>query len=430
MVSDLEAVATDVDHEINAGESYLVDDPSAFQKLTKSKIAYRVIAQNIRSVNKNFDDFNIFLTRSNFNYDLIILTECWLQNCNNIPSLDQYDGFQTSRHINQNSGVVAYVHNSITNVSVYEPNIIDADSLVVKFGMSAFVCVYRSPSFGSPANFLLSLDEVLTNLKDIPNIYILGDLNIDISSNTCDPKSDEYLDLLATHGLLPGHIIPTREAKCLDHCFVKSKTKVLTAICDSSDTDHSCVYLTIPSSEHDNPTTSHKTVSRINYEQAYKLLAELNWNDLFIIRDPNKATELFINRVTTLIKNCTQNYAIPHRKFTFQPWITPGMLRCMRFRDTLHKRHKKSPKDLKLEITYKRYRNHCNNILHNLKNDYDRSDLQNNKKDIKKTWNVVKRVCGIQCSSKSQMSSELLQLKETPQESIDQINVFFCKCGQ
>lgn len=430
MVNDLHEVATDVDREINAGESHLVDEPSVFHELTKFETTVKVISQNIRSVNKNFYDFNVFLTRSKLDYDLVILSECWLQNCNNIPSINQFNTFQTTRHINQNSGVVAYVRNNIADVSVYEPNLVDADSLVVKFGNNfAFVCVYRSPSFGSLTNFLLSLDGLLTSIKSIPNIFILGDLNIDISENNCDPRSDEYLDLLATYSLLPSHIIPTRETRCLDHCFVKSKTKVLTAICDSSVTDHSCVYLAIPSSSHHSSVRAQKIMTRMNFRQVHEFLSEVSWNNLLTSRDPNEATQMFFDKITTIIKKCTKTYATSNRKLTIQPWVTPGLLRCMRFRDTLHRRHKKSPTDVNLEITYKRYRNHCNNILHSLKNQYDISDLQNSKKDVKKTWNVIKRVCGLNNSKNSGTPMELLHQNMTPHESIEHINDFFVNVG-
>lgn len=429
---DFDIVTAAVDHEISAGDSFMVGDPSDFNNINqKSNIYLKVISQNIRSINRNFDDFNVFLTRSNLVYDMIILSECWLLGSANIPPFDHYNTFCTSRHINQNSGVVVYVRNNVPNVTAYEPFIDDADCLVVNIGnIHCFVCIYRSPSFTSTTNFLNSLDKLLLSLKHIHNIYIMGDLNIDIGNNNTDCKSDEYLDLLATHGLLPSHTLNTRESKCLDHSIVKSKTKVLTAVCDSTVTDHSCVYLAIPHDEHIKLHKSDKLRTVINYQLVGELLSKTDWSNLLLTDDPNETTKLLIETITLIKDKASVSRVVSNRKCIYQPWVTPGLLRCMRFRDTLHRRHKKSPENTILALTYKRYRNHCNNILHKVKNEYNRTDLEKNKYDIKKTWNVIKRVCGINNTNKAQTPNELLKLKPTPQESIDHINDSFVNVGR
>lgn len=158
-------------------------------------------------------------------------------------------------------------------------------------------------------------------------------------------------------------------------------------------------------------------------------MKDLDWVNITSLEEPNKATEVFIENISEIIQKSCQTIAVPNRRQTFQPWVTPGLLRCIRFRDTLHRRYLKSPNDLDLRVTYKRYRNHCNNILHNLKNEHDKSELNNSRNDIKKTWNVIKRVCNLNVSNKSQVPIELLKLKSTPQESVDFINNFFVNVG-
>ncbi|KOB78238.1 putative tick transposon [Operophtera brumata] len=395
MFHDHEVITTEVDLTINAGDSFLIDDPVALNDLDqKTKGSFRIISQNIRSVHKNLDDFGVFISRTKLDFDLIFLTECWLQGSGSLPPLDYFNAYQTCKHINQNSGVIAYIRNNVADVSVYEPIVDEADCLVVRIGSDhAFICVYRSPSFSSIAKFLNSLSILLFSLETVPNVYVLGDLNIDICKNNTDNRSDEYLDLLATHGLLPSHVYPTRLIKCYDHCFVKSNTKVITAVCDSSVTDHKCIYLAISPVQ---PLIKRqRSFNKVNHKKAFDLLLKVNWDTILMELDPNKATELFFHTVSGVINKCTQLLTVPNRRLTLQPWITPGLLRCMRFKDKLHQRHNKSPNDKHLETTYKRYRNHCNNILHNLKHKFDQADLLDAKGDIKKTWNVIKRVCNL-----------------------------------
>lgn len=87
MDNHVDSIATDID-QLDVGESMLVGDPSAFH-LHKigSNNSLKIIVQNIRSLNKNFHDFEILLNRSETQYDVIVLTECWLQNCPLIPDL-------------------------------------------------------------------------------------------------------------------------------------------------------------------------------------------------------------------------------------------------------------------------------------------------------------------------------------------------------
>lgn len=245
-MDDLEEFATDVD-QLNVGVSVVVDDPGDF-RLHRIDInnSLKILTQNIRSLNKNFNGLEVFLARTTIEYDVIILTECWLQNSDFIPDLENYNYYSTTRHFNQNSGVVVYVRQNVLDVSVYEPMTEDSDCLIVQIGIHySLICVYRSPSLASPVAFQNSIDSVLQNLKHVPNIFMVGDINIDIATCNTDQRSDDYMDLLAMHGLLPTHRLPTRGSSCLDHCFVKSNNKTLTIVCESSITDHDTVHLDI-----------------------------------------------------------------------------------------------------------------------------------------------------------------------------------------
>lgn len=265
-----------------------------------------------------------------------------MQGAGSLPKINNYTCYYTNKYINQNSGVVAYVKNIFRNVSVSEPNIIDADCLVVKVDEShAFICIYRSPSFTSITNFINSLDRLLIDLRPVPNTYITGDINIDIRDNIDDVKSEEYLNFLASHCLVPSHTLPTRMNKCYDHFFAKSNVKLLTLVCDSSITDHSTVYLNIPLLSKRFNYNQKRVIQKLNYDMAYKLLLETDWNNLLMLEDPNIVTENFIGNVSDIIKKSTTFTTIPIRKQTLQPWVTPGLLRCMRFRDTLHRKSKK-----------------------------------------------------------------------------------------
>jgi hypothetical protein len=116
-----------------------------------------------------------------------------------------------------------------------------------------------------------------------------------------------------------------------------------------------------------------------------------------------------------------------NRKRTRKPWITPGLLRCIRFRDRLHLKLKKNPHNLTLQISYRRYRNTCNQILNKLKRKYERDLINKNKNNLKKTWEVIKDICHI--NKQRNTTHDLTTIKPNPLDSVNHINRYFSNIG-
>lgn len=55
-----------MDRNITVGESFLVEDPEVFSEYKlETEFCLRIIVQNIRSIHTKFEDFKVFLARSN-----------------------------------------------------------------------------------------------------------------------------------------------------------------------------------------------------------------------------------------------------------------------------------------------------------------------------------------------------------------------------
>lgn len=61
----------------------------------------------------------------------------------------------------------------------------------------------------------------------------------------------------------------------------------------------------------------------------------------------------------------------------------------------MYKKIKIFPNNEVLKITFKRYRNFCNNLLKNLKKQYERNVFRKANSNTKKLWNVMKDVTHI-----------------------------------
>lgn len=98
------------------------------------------------------------------------------------------------------------------------------------------LCIYRPPGERNISKFLESLHNILITLAAYRNIFLTGDINIDIS--TSDTRAENYPNLLASHGLLPAHCIPTHSQTCLDHVLLKAKLSVTILVALTTVTDH------------------------------------------------------------------------------------------------------------------------------------------------------------------------------------------------
>lgn len=385
-----------------------------------------VLHLNIRSIKKNFDRFSLLLAQINTQCDIIALTECWLQKSPYIPSLTGYESYHTNRRINQNSGIVLYIRKGL-NCSVRElASFSDANCFVCGVGAElALIFIYRSPSIYNIDDFLNSLNDILSTLNSIPFIGVVGDVNINIADNDPDQRSDRYLNLTASYGILPAHTLPTRGENCLDHVLLKSKSPSVTMVIQTHVTDHYPVLLS--ARLRPTPTRVSFTRSRVNQTAVVRDITETDLSPVLNTSDVDTAVNLLVSQLSGIVKKHTKTYTISRSKLTIKPWITPGLLRCIRNRDSMHRKLKGNPDNIILKITYSRYRNFINKLLKNLKRSYLKTLLVNARNNARSTWDAVKTITNMRSSTNP--SNSLLKLHTDPTASINSVNKFFANVG-
>lgn len=429
MMANLNLLSSDIDNVINVINSATVEKPECCKSLLiSSEEQFRALTLNIRSLNHNFDELQVLLVRLDLEFDVIVLTECWLNGNKGVPSLLNYKAVSTERNFNQNDGVVIYIKNQLT-FNTYEPNNIkDANCLVTTLGMEyAIISIYRPPSYRRLDDFISSLDSILTDHKRFKNIILIGDININIIDTDQANNYSSYLDMLASHGLTPTHKLPTRGNSCLDHCMVKTRLPNKTLVCDTSVTDHSPVLFSI-SKVQMRMAAPIRTLKKVDYKLALAELDHVDWDSLLGGADVNYATNTFLHTVNKTINKFTTLKKVSHRKHNLQPWITIGILRCLRHRDKLHQYARCNPNNDIIKITYKRYRNTCNRMLKSVKRNYQRSLIKKHNNNLKQQWSVIKQICNFKNTPDS--DKHILQLKPSPQESLNHANSYFVNIGK
>ncbi|XP_052738151.1 uncharacterized protein LOC112051475 [Bicyclus anynana] len=236
--------------------------------------------------------------------------------------------------------------------------------------------------------------------------------------------------MLSLHGIMPGHILPTRENNCLDHFMIKldkNKLSAKIAVLNTTITDHSMILLNLTSLL---PYFKSKKVTKIvtDFDSALLSLAQNNLSELLFCYDPQLVTDKLFNYLSEALNENSRIVKIPSNKRIIKPWITIGILKCIRNRNKMQRKLKLDPKNEILRISYRRYRNFCKNLIIKLKRSYDKKQLEMSLKNSKILWQNIKSVTNMNHSNSD--NSNLLNTKSSPLESINYVNHYFANIGK
>lgn len=135
-----------------------------------------------------------------------------------------------------------------------------------------------------------------------------------------------------------------------------------------------------------------------------------------------------ISTVLKIIQNNTKTSTVTRKSRILKPWISLGLLRCIRHRDRLHIKATKAPDNMTAKLIYSRYRNYCNRLLRKLKTTYEKSLIEKAGNDPKALWTAIKNITNTQKVKVS--PTGLLQIYSDPKTSINHVCDFFASIGQ
>ncbi|CAB3223912.1 unnamed protein product [Arctia plantaginis] len=429
MATSVYNILSELDN-IDVAKAYTCDPIECKKFVSSVGPSTTIVHINIRSIKKNFDELLTLLTLLEVDCDVVILTECWLSKIADLPVMDGYNCHPTKKTKNQNDGVVIYIKKQL-QYTVEEPDFINGSSLTCKIGNKlAIIAIYRSPSSCSNQGFdlfLNTLDNVLSSVSKYDNICLIGDTNIDITPSSTNERSASYLTLNATHGLLPAHYFPTRSNSCIDHVILKTIKKSTVLVLDSHITDHLPLLVAVETDRWVKGTLPAFKIPSIDYDKVKYDIEHHDFSHIMTSEDPTKATIALVTAIQNIVSANTRVVHVKKRNRNLKPWITPGLLRCIRHRDKLHKEARMSPNNPIILTTYKRYRNFCNSLLKKLKNLHDKHELDKAKYNTKALWNKIKHITNTKKTCAP--PTELLDSKSDLKIAINSICKYFATIG-
>lgn len=398
---------------------------------------------NIRSINKNFDELMIQLQDIDFYFDVIVLTECWIKRDFIPKNIDGYHVFFTLNNRLQNDGVVMYVKADL-DVVVEEIEFSQANTLNAKLrfrnDLYNILAVYRSPSHHDITDFLADLSQFYDSIVG-QKCVCLGDFNI----NTLPPmhhQLDDYLNVLSEFGMRMGIKSATREnmesITCIDHIIVSNFGNPLTTIVfQTAITDH---YMTIIAIKHnyelnDQVRMNNRIGKSVYMEGLKNDIAVEKWESVFNSDETNVAYENFIEILQNLIMKNTNIYRLKRKLTPIKPWITRGLIRAIRTRDSLNRRRKINNNDLELAEHYRRYRNCLNLLIKKTKIEYFKQKIDDAGNDLKKTWSTIREATDTIQKKKPEIDridihGNIISMRDNSNDVLEFTNNHFASVGR
>ena len=378
-----------------------------------------LLHQNIRSLPRNFTNFESYLSTLNLDFSIIGLTETWVND--NTYSLYDLEGYSSSFKYRTNrsgGGVSLFIKNGINfnvreDLSVVSQHMecifIEIEKSVFKTSKDVLVGVIYRP----PDNSVNVFNELFTDLLmriDVKKYccYFMGDYNINILNSDNHPPTASFIDILFENNLYPTITKPTRvtdkTATLIDNIYsnIKPDNTKFSGILYSDLTDHFPVFYIEYENTRENKIEyiARRDFSEHNKSKFKQKLSSTNWDHVLLCTDPSDAFQEFHSKFVAMYSDCFPMQSIKVGYNTRKPWLTHGLKTSIKRKNHLYYRMKKHPSEQN-RSAYKQFRTRLNYILRKSERDYYANYLNANRNNLRKTWSVLKQIVNKNSRSKT-----------------------------
>ena len=390
--------------DINSCASYDLENLNMNVNLLDSKV--NILHLNIRSCNKNMDEFLSFLEAVKMKFSIIVLSETWLKDAINDINIPGYVCYHSTRMGNRRGGgVTILINNHVDSEAIprffINNDVCDCAGVKATFGKEILnvIGVYRPPRSGDGAQTLDRFNslfpDLLNSLKPQERNIIVGDFNVDLLNDEPSNSEANFKEIFSSLFYLPLINVPTRETTdsktCIDNIFVNKLDPTYSGSISCNISDHHAIFSTIPVnnySENENiefTFRNHSSQNILNFRRELeKKLRFFNLYDSFSIDERFK---IFMN---TILKSYQNNCPIMKktisRKRLKSPWINNSLKNCIDEKHRLLKLTKSNP------LLCEQFNIFCINlkkIIQSAKKAYYCNKFENLSSDIKATWKVI-----------------------------------------
>ena len=416
---------------------------------------FSILHINPRSFNRNKDAINTYIDNCQYQFSIIAMSETWFnEDDSNIIHIDNYSLVNKPRHGRRSGGAVLYIHNSLTYKVRDDLILIDNHTVDPDHSESVFIeiinpsskniivgDIYRAHKTDTNL-FLSDLSNCLTKItNENKECYISGDFNLNLLKHNTEHHINEFLNSFHSHNMFPLIDRPTRitshSATLVDNIFTNVLThSIKSGVCVVDITDHFPIFQITNSLDiHHHRDDIYHFKRNFNHQNLGKfsnLISQSNWNHILNDQCPQKSYDNFLHEFTNAYntsfppKRCRVN---PTSKRSRKPWITPAILKSIHRKDKLYKKYMNKPTyDNKTKLN--KYRNMLTSLIRSSKKQYFTEKLNENRNNLKQTWNILNSVLGRNRPTKPHTSFTINGSEISDPTSIaDGFNDFFVNIG-
>ena len=358
----------------------------------------RMIHINIRSVNKNLDEFLLYLRKLDVKFPFICLGETWLASDDDFNDVPGYNAFHSTRG-RPSGGVSILIDNQYqskilpeftTNTALLESVGVN---IIIRGKPLNLICIYRPPST-SITEFNEEFSVFVKNIPKNELSYIVGDFNINMLDSNPSNAIITFSELMQTEFFFPLINVPTRvtdtSSTSIDLIYTNSLQKIISGTLKCNISDHHAIFSSIPLKDADISDTIKIEFRDHSPENINSLRNEL-YNELLSFKSyekfPINDKILILNSILEKIyfKCCPIKSKIISRKKLCCPWITDSLLNSIAHKHWLEKQSSINPN---MRDYYNRYKNTLRDIIDSAKKSYFEHKFRPSA-TLKQSWKVI-----------------------------------------
>jgi len=375
-----------------------------------------ILHMNIRSFQKNSDEFIVFLEQLVERPSVIILTETWFTT-EFTADLWGYDAYHTVREDRRGGGVSVYVSKCFKHKNIPQWSIISENaeycSVEISFRDSRIVVhgIYRAPD-RDVRQFTGEVSEMLSQANINHHVFVVGDLNLDL----IDPSvaTDDFVSVCQAYSFVPLIKIPTHvshyRSSCLDHIWYNQLCDIQTGAFSIDISDHYPIFAILPIiSKGDNSFTKYfRDHGQDSLLQLTEAVSSFSGVFLALLDSPdpdiNELTEIFHSNLYRIYDSCCPIRAkrISYNSY-MKPWINGEVITQIRRKHELFRQFKRG--QLPFQV-YNRYKNQVTRLLRTTKSRYFMGKFDAYSADIRGTWKTLNSL--VNKKSKNRAPTEML----------------------
>ena len=273
-------------------------------------------------------------------------------------------------------------------------------------------CIYRHPHMDLNEFNDYYINNLLDKLsKENKTVFLLGDFNIDLLNYDQHSLTNEFLDSLSSHMILPHILQPIRTRNNSKTLIDNIYSKVITPNNISGNitvtiSDHLPNFFFVSDIFSNPPSIKLNTFERdwSKFDQKNFILDYLSvdWENLIKSNCGNvdQSFVSFLTKFNSILDLCSLLKKISKQKLKFRnkPWITLGLQKSISIKNHLLTKYIKL-RDVTLknevQIKYNQYRNLLSTLIKESKRSYFTNCFENNLNDLKSTWKGIKNLISL-----------------------------------